>query len=153
MAVVAERGGAVEAVPYMKTQLVESHRERVRRIEAGELKVIGQNVYTEAEPSPLQEGEDGGIMRVDPAVERAAIDALARWREQRDTAAVERCAGGAARRGRRRVARTSWRPRSRPPRAGATTGEWAAALREVFGEYRAPTGVADAAAAVGRRGR
>ena len=90
MAVVAERGGAVEAVPYMKTQLVESHRERVRRIEAGELKVIGQNVYTEAEPSPLQEGEDGGIMRVDKAVERSAIDALARWREQRDAAAVER---------------------------------------------------------------
>ena len=82
MAVVAERGGAVEAVPYMKTQLVESHRERVRRIEAGELKVVGQNVYTEAEPSPLQEGEDGGIMRVDPAVERSAIDALARWRER-----------------------------------------------------------------------
>ena len=71
MAVVAERGGAVEAVPYMKTQLVESHRERVRRIEAGELKVIGQNVYTEAEPSPLQErrgrrhharGQGGGAL-------------------------------------------------------------------------------------------
>ena len=65
---VAEQGGAVAAVPYMKTQLVESHRERVRRIEAGELKVVGQNMYTEAEPSPLQEGEDGGILRVDPAV-------------------------------------------------------------------------------------
>ena len=90
MAVVAERGGAVEAVPYMKTQLVESHRERVRRIEAGELKVVGQNVYTEAEPSPLQEGEDGGILRVDPAVERSAIDALARGASERDTAAVER---------------------------------------------------------------
>ena len=72
MAIVAEHGGAVEAVPYMKTQLVESHRERVRRIESGELKVVGQNVYTEAEPSPLQEGEDGGILRVDPEVERGA---------------------------------------------------------------------------------
>ena len=102
MAVVAERGGAVAAVPYMKTQLVESHRERVRRIEAGELKVVGQNVYTEAEPSPLQEGEDGGIMRVDQAVERGAIDALERWREQRDAAAVERRARGAARGGGRR---------------------------------------------------
>ena len=74
MAVVAERGGAVAAVPYMKTQLVESHRERVRRIETGEQAVVGQNVFTEAEPSPLQEGEDGGILRVDPAVEAGAID-------------------------------------------------------------------------------
>ncbi|MGH2743343.1 MAG: methylmalonyl-CoA mutase family protein, partial [Thermoleophilaceae bacterium] len=64
MAVVAERGGAVEAVPYMKTQLVESHRARVGAVERGELKVIGKNVYTSAEPSPLQEGEDGGILTV-----------------------------------------------------------------------------------------
>ena len=63
---VAEQGGAVEAVPYMKTKLVESHRERVRQIEAGELKVVGQNSYTEAEPSPLQEGEDGGILTRGP---------------------------------------------------------------------------------------
>ena len=89
MAVVAERGGAVEAVPYMKTQLVESHRERVRRIEAGELRVVGQNVFTEAEPSPLQEGEDGGILRVDPSIERSAIAALDEWRSARDAAAVE----------------------------------------------------------------
>src|SRR5205085_3899520 len=74
MAVVAEHGGAVEAVNYMKTQLVESHRERVRKIEGGELKVIGQNVYTATEPSPLQEGEDGGILTVDPAVEQSQID-------------------------------------------------------------------------------
>ena len=70
---VAERGGAVAAVPYMKTQMVESHRERMRRIETGELAVVGKNVFTEAEPSPLQEGEDGGILRVDPAVEAGAI--------------------------------------------------------------------------------
>ena len=146
MAVVAERGGAVEAVPYMKTQLVESHRERVRRIEAGELKVIGQNVYTEAEPSPLQDGEDGGIMRVDKAVERSAIDALARWREQRDPAAVER----ALEELRAAAADESVNVMTATlaaARAGVTTGEWAAALRGVFGEYRAPTGVADAAAA------
>jgi ethylmalonyl-CoA mutase len=146
MAVVAERGGAVEAVPYMKTQLVESHRERVRRIEAGELKVIGQNVYTEAEPSPLQDGEDGGIMRVDKAVERSAIDALARWREQRDPAPVERALEELA------AAAADESVNIMPAtlaaaRAGVTTGEWAAALRGVFGEYRAPTGVADAAAA------
>jgi (2R)-ethylmalonyl-CoA mutase len=146
MAVVAERGGAVEAVPYMKTQLVESHRERVRRIEAGELKVIGQNVYTEAEPSPLQDGEDGGIMRVDKAVERSAIDALAAWREQRDAAAVERALeelrAAAADESTNIMGATLT-----AARAGVTTGEWSAALRDVFGEYRAPTGVADAAAA------
>src|SRR5688572_27095049 len=62
MAVVAEQGGAVAAVPYMKTQMVESHRARVQRIESGDLKVIGKNVYTEAEPSPLQAGADGGIL-------------------------------------------------------------------------------------------
>src|SRR3712207_3026720 len=84
MDVVAEHGGAVEAVPYMKTQLVESHRERVRRIESGELKVVGQNVYTEAEPSPLQEGEDGGILKVDPDVERNSIEAVQAWRTHRD---------------------------------------------------------------------
>src|SRR5512134_861037 len=84
MAVVAEQGGAVEAVPYMKTQLVESHRERLRRIESGEQRVVGQNVYTHAEPSPLQEGEDGGILHVDAAVERSAIEAVREWRAARD---------------------------------------------------------------------
>ena len=80
MAVVAEQGGAVAAVPYMKTQMVESHRARVQRIESGDLKVVGKNVYTEAEPSPLQDGEDGGILRVDPAVEASSIEALGAWR-------------------------------------------------------------------------
>src|SRR3954454_23537391 len=89
MAVVAEHGGAVEAVPYMKTQLVESHRARVGAIERGDHKVVGQNVYTEHEPSPLQEGEDGGILRVDPAVERNSIEAVQKWRGERDAAAVE----------------------------------------------------------------
>ena len=146
MAAVAERGGAVEAVPYMKTQMVESHRERVRRIETGELKVVGQNVYTAAEPSPLQEGEDGGILRVDEAVERSAIDALEQWRAGRDAAAVE----GAL----EKLERAAADPDENlmpctlaAAEAGVTTGEWAAALRGVFGEYRAPTGVGDAAAA------
>jgi ethylmalonyl-CoA mutase len=145
MAVVEERGGAVEAVPYMKTQLVESHRERVRRIEAGEQKVVGQNVYTEHEPSPLQEGEDGGILTVDPAVERSAIDAVREWRSGRDQAAVDAALADL------RSAAASDSENIMPAtlacaRAGATTGEWAGALREVFGEYRAPTGVAEAAA-------
>src|SRR5215208_1884019 len=88
MAVVAEQGGAVAAVPYMKTQLVESNRARIRRIETGAQQVVGQNVYTDAEPSPLQDGEDGGILRVDPAVEASSIDAVKAWREGRDEAAV-----------------------------------------------------------------
>ena len=146
MAIVAEQGGAVAAVPYMKTQMVESHRERIRRIESGELKVIGQNVYTEAEPSPLQDGEDGGILRVDPAVEASAIEALGAWRSSRDQAAAE-------------TAMRALRDAAADPevnimhatldaaRAGVTTGEWAAALRGVFGEYRAPTGVGEAAGA------
>jgi ethylmalonyl-CoA mutase len=145
MAVVAERGGAVAAVPYMKTQLVESHRERVRRIETGELAVVGQNVFTEAEPSPLQEGEDGGILRVDPAMEAGALSALAEWRSARDQAAVDATLEAL------RAAAAS-DDNIMPftlaaARAGATTGEWAEALRGVFGEYRAPTGVGDAAAA------
>jgi ethylmalonyl-CoA mutase len=146
IAAVAERGGAVEAVPYMKTQMVESHRARIQRIESGDLKVIGQNVFTEAEPSPLQDGEDGGILRVDPAVEASAIDALAAWRSARDEAAVsaaleelENAAGNPD---------ANLMPFTlEAARAGATTGEWAAALRSVFGEYRAPTGVGEAAAA------
>jgi ethylmalonyl-CoA mutase len=146
MAIVAEHGGAVDAVPYMKTQLVESHRERVRRIEAGELKVVGQNTYTEHEPSPLQEGEDGGILRVDPAVERSAIEALQQWRSSRDQPAVDRALEEL------RAAAADESVNVMPAtlaaaKAGATTGEWAAALREVFGEYRAPTGVGEAAAA------
>src|ERR671922_1611500 len=79
MGVVAEQGGAVAAVPYMKTQLVESHRARVQKIEDGSLRVVGQNCFTEAEPSPLQSGEDGGILRVDPAVEASAVGALGAW--------------------------------------------------------------------------
>ncbi len=145
MAVVAEQGGAVEAVPYMKTQLVESHRERMRRIEAGELRVVGQNFYTEAEPSPLQEGEDGGILRVDPAVEAGAIDAVEAWRASRDEAAVDDAL--AALREAALDPEVNLMPATLTAAAnGVTTGEWAGALREVFGEYRAPTGVGDAAA-------
>jgi (2R)-ethylmalonyl-CoA mutase len=145
MAVVAEHGGAVEAVPYMKTQLVESHRERVARIERGEQKVVGQNVYTQAEPSPLQEGEDGGIMRVDPQVEQGQIDAVRRWRAERDADAVE-AAIGALREAARDESTNIVPATIECARAGVTTGEWAGALREAFGEYRGPTGVSDAAA-------
>src|SRR5215207_1736465 len=146
MAVVAEQGGAVAAVPYMKTQLVESNRARVQRIETGAQKVVGQNVYTEAELSPLQSATEPSILRVDPAVEAASIDALAAWRSGRDAAAVEAAlealSEAAAEPGVNIMHATL-----DAARAGVTTGEWAAALRAVFGEYRAPTGVGDAAAA------
>ena len=88
MAVVEEHGGAVAAVPYMKARLVESHRERVARIESGEQKVIGQNVYTESEGSPLTAGADGGILTPDPEVERERVEALERWKAERDEGAV-----------------------------------------------------------------
>jgi ethylmalonyl-CoA mutase len=146
MAVVEEHGGAVEAVNYMKTQLVESHRARVQRIETGDLKVVGQNVYTEHETSPLQKGEDGGILTVDPAVEASAVSAVRKWRSQREqqaiTSALEELRAAAASEDVNIMPATL-----AAAQAGATTGEWAGALREVFGEYRAPTGVADAAAA------
>jgi ethylmalonyl-CoA mutase len=146
MAAVAERGGAVDAVPYMKTKMVESHRERVRRIESGELKVVGQNVFTEAEPSPLQDGEDGGIMRVNETVERSAVEAVVRWRSVRDDPTVQEALTDLE------SAAADPDANLMPPtlaaaKAGATTGEWAAALRAVFGDYRGPTGVGDAAAA------
>lgn len=145
MAVVAERGGAVEAVPYMKGRLVESHRERMRRIETGELKVVGLNCFTEAEPSPLQQDQDGGILRVDPQVEREAIEAVRAWRSRRQQDAVER-ALEALRAAALDPSRNIMEPSIEAARVGVTTGEWAQALRDVFGEYRAPTGVADAAA-------
>jgi (2R)-ethylmalonyl-CoA mutase len=144
MAVVEEHGGAVDAVNYMKTQLVESHRERVRRIESGEQKVIGQNAFTSSEPSPLQEGEDGGILTVDPDVERSQKQAVERWKSERDQAAVDAALDEL------RAAASNEGTNIMPAtiaaaKAGATTGEWAGVLRDVFGEYRAPTGVEDAA--------
>jgi ethylmalonyl-CoA mutase len=149
MAIVAEHGGAVEAVPYMKAAMVSSHRERVRRIEAGEQIVVGQNRFTETESSPLT-GADGGILVVDPAVEIERIEAVRRWRAERDQAEVD-----AALRELARVASDAGAeenlmlPTIAAARAGATTGEWASTLREVFGGYRAPTGVAEASAGDG----
>src|SRR5581483_11820016 len=89
MARVAELGGAVEAVDYMKAALVDSHRERRQRIESGELTIVGMNRFRETEPSPLTAGADGGILTVDPAVERERREALVAWRSARDAGAVE----------------------------------------------------------------
>jgi len=144
MKVVEERGGAVKAVPYMKARLVESHRERVGRIERGEQKVIGQNSFKETEESPLTAGADGGIMTPDPEVERERIEALEAWKAGRDQAAVDAALAELA-----RVAGTDGEnvmPATiAAAKAGATTGEWAETMREVFGAYRAPTGVDGAA--------
>jgi (2R)-ethylmalonyl-CoA mutase len=144
MAVVEEHGGAVAAVPYMKARLVESHRERVARIESGEQKVIGQNSFTESEDSPLTAGADGGILTPDPEVERERVEALEAWRAERDDASVRAALEELA-----RVAAAEEEnimPATiEAAKAGATTGEWAAALRETFGAYRAPTGVDGAA--------
>jgi (2R)-ethylmalonyl-CoA mutase len=142
---VAELGGAVEAVDYMKSALVESHRDRWRRIESGELTVVGMNKFTSTEPSPLTADADGGILVVDPEVEAQQRTALEQWRAQRDEAAVAAALEELA-----RVAADSSEnimPATiAAARAGVTTGEWSQTLREAFGEYRAPTGVGEAAA-------
>jgi (2R)-ethylmalonyl-CoA mutase len=145
MAVVAEQGGAVEAVPYMKARLVESHRERVAKIERGELTVIGQNRFTETEDSPLTAGADGGILTPDPEVERECREALERWKAERHQSAVDAALAELA------DAATDESQNVMPAtiaaaKAGATTGEWAGVLRDVFGDYRAPTGVGGSAA-------
>jgi ethylmalonyl-CoA mutase len=149
MAVVEEHGGAVKAVPYMKARLVESHRERVARIESGEQKVIGQNSFTETEDSPLTAGADGGILTPDPEVERERIEALEQWKAERDEAAVsgalEELAAVAADESQNIMPATI-----AAAKAGATTGEWAEVLRESFGAYRGPTGVSGAAPPAGR---
>jgi ethylmalonyl-CoA mutase len=142
---IIELGGAFGAIDELKGRLVRSLAERSRRIETGEQKVVGVNSFTESAESPL--GGADNIMKVDPAVEAEAIAALNQWRAQRDSSAVDAAIAEL-----QRVAATT--DNLMPAtialaKAGGTTGEWAGALREVFGEFRAPTGVA---AAAGQRG-
>jgi (2R)-ethylmalonyl-CoA mutase len=134
-------GGAVPAVEsgYMKSALVASHSERRRRIEAGEDIVVGVNKFTTTEPNPLTSDLEGSILVVDHQVEEHAIEAIRDWRAGRDATAVDD-----ALRALRDAAKTEENLMAATlacARVGVTTGEWAAALREVFGEYRAPTGV------------
>jgi len=144
MRVVDEQGGAVEAVAYMKARLVESHRERIAKIESAEIRVIGQNCFTETEDSPLTAGVDGGILTPDPEVERERREALESWKAERDGAAVERALAQLAEAAADDAANIM--PATiEAAKAGATTGEWSATLRDVFGDYRAPTGVSGAA--------
>jgi (2R)-ethylmalonyl-CoA mutase len=138
---VLEMGGAIAAVEsgYLKSQLVAAHAERRRRIEAGEDVVVGVNAFTAAEPSPLVADLDAAIQEVDPAAERAAVEAVEAWRAGQDRTVVDE-----ALRALRDDVKTDANLMAatlRCAKAGVTTGEWAGALREVFGEYRAPTGV------------
>jgi (2R)-ethylmalonyl-CoA mutase len=133
-------GGAFEAIDELKARLVRSQAERTGRIEAGELTVVGVNAFTDSAPSPLA-GEET-FLKVDPAVEAHARDDIKQWRARRDADAVARALDDlrAAAEGTGNVMPAT----IALAHAGGTTGEWAGVLREVFGEYRAPTGVSGA---------
>ncbi|MFH9431452.1 protein meaA [Streptomyces sp. NPDC017615] len=153
MARIEEMGGAMAAVEsgYLKAQLVASHAERRARIESGDEKIIGVNIFETTEPNPLTADLDTAIQTVDPAVENRVIEALGTWRDTRyqppfnhprPCKALEKLKEAAKGTGNLMEATLEC------ARAGVTTGEWAGALREVFGEYRAPTGVSSAPVAV-----
>jgi (2R)-ethylmalonyl-CoA mutase len=142
---VLDLGGAFGAIEQLKGRLVTSHAERLRKIESGDLTVVGVNRFTEAMPSPL--AGEGSILRVDPDVEALTVAGVVQWRAQRDHDAVQRALDEL-----RRVAMSTENVMPATidlAHVGGTTGEWAGVLREVFGEYRAPTGVAAAAGAAG----
>ena len=142
---VLELGGAFEAIEELKGRLVSSHTERMRRLESGDLQVVGVNVFAETAPSPL--GGEESILKVDPEVQDQLIADVQAWRNARDADAVKGAIDEL-----RRVARSDENIMGATialAHAGGTTGEWADVLREEFGEYRAPTGVS---AAVGRHG-
>ncbi|MFE6093194.1 protein meaA [Streptomyces massasporeus] len=150
---IQEMGGAMAAVEsgYLKSQLVSSHAERRGRIESGQEKIIGVNIFEGTEPNPLTADLDTAIQTVDPAVEARVIAGLEQWRDSRyqppfnhprPCKALERLKEAA--RGNENLMEATLEC----ARAGATTGEWAGALREVFGEFRAPTGVSSAPVAV-----
>ncbi|MEW1640747.1 protein meaA [Streptomyces sp. NPDC091219] len=150
---IEEMGGAMAAVEsgYLKSQLVSSHAERRGRIESGQEKIVGVNIFNTTEPNPLTADLDTAIQTVDPAVEARVISSLQRWRDTRyqppfnhprPCKALERLKEAAKGTGNLMEATLEC------ARAGVTTGEWAGALREVFGEFRAPTGVSSAPVAV-----
>lgn len=140
-------GGAVAAVDsgYMKQELVSAHAARRARIESGEDQIVGVNCYESTEPSPLTADLDAAIQAADPEAEQAAVRSVEEWRAQRDeqqvSEALARLAADA------KTERNLMEATLAAARAGATTGEWAGTLREVFGEFRAPTGVSGAVGA------
>jgi len=144
-------GGAIAAVEYMKQELVSSHAARRARIESGEEVVVGVNRFETTEPSPLTADLDAAIQTADPAAEQAARASVEAWKAQRDEAEVAEALARLA-----EAAKTDqnlMEPTLVAARAGATTGEWAGTLREVFGEYRGPTGVSGAVGVGSRPGK
>jgi len=142
LALIGEMGGAVAAIDYMKRRLVESNSARLRNIESGAQVVVGVNRYTETEPSPLSTGE-GSILTVDEGVEAEQIGRLNAWRASRNAKAVKTAL--AALEAAARDGSNIMPPSIVCAKAGVTTGEWGGVLRAIFGEYRAPTGIAKAA--------
>jgi (2R)-ethylmalonyl-CoA mutase len=146
LARIEELGGAVAAIDYMKARLVASNSERLQRIECGEQIVVGVNRWTETEASPLASG-NAAVEVIDPAIEAEQVARLKAWRAARDAAAVAKTLAelkDAATQG-----SNIMEPSIACAKAGVTTGEWGQALRAVFGEYRAPTGVGRAMARTG----
>ncbi len=133
------RGGATQSIDYMKESLVGAHINRIKAIESGDLTVVGVNRYTETETSPLA-GGDGSIQTVDPAEESAQVRDLKEWRSKRDASAVDEAL--AALKQAAQDGTNIMEPSIACAKAGVTTGEWGTAMREIFGEFRAPTGVA-----------
>jgi (2R)-ethylmalonyl-CoA mutase len=138
LALIDSMGGAVEAIDYMKSRLVDSNAARIGQIETGDMTVVGVNAYQNGEASPLTAGEDA-IMTVDPKTEAEQIARLVSWRDARDAQAVNdalRDLRAAALDGRNIMP-----PSIAAAKAGVTTGEWGDVLRQTFGQYRGPTGV------------
>ena len=137
-------GGAIAAVEsgYMKQELVSAHAARRGRIENGDEIIVGVNRFETTEPSPLTADLDGAIMAADPKAEQSALESVKEWKAQRDETEVAEALAALA-----EAAKTDTNLMAATlvaARAGATTGEWAGTLREVFGEFRAPTGVGGA---------
>ncbi|GAB2831814.1 protein meaA [Streptomyces daliensis] len=149
---IEEMGGAMAAVEsgYLKSQLVASHAERRGRIESGDEKIVGVNCYESTEPNPLTADLDTVIQTVDPATEKQVVEAIGRWRATRDEPYVHPRSAQALQLLKEAAATEAnlMEATLECARAGVTTGEWAGALREVFGEFRAPTGVSSAPVAV-----
>ena len=136
---IESQGGALESIDYMKSRLVESNTLRLQNIESKQTTVVGVNKYINTEESPLVSG-DGGIMVVDPLVEKDQIDRLNKWRASRNQTTVENALNNLRKAA---LAGRNIMPASiEAAKAGATTGEWAQEMRNIYGEYRGPTGVA-----------
>ena len=138
LALIDSMGGAVEAIEYMKSRLVESNAARISQIESGEMTVVGVNAYQTGEPSPLTAGEDA-VMNVDPATEVEQIERLHNWRANRNQEAAQTSLNAL-----RKAAvdgSNIMPPSIAAAKAGVTTGEWGDIVRQAFGQYRGPTGV------------